>query len=233
MSKEMSQPEKDFANALGERVRTARGKLSREALSAALEVHVNTVSKFERGESMPGAFALMQIAAITGCSVHWLLTGRNVDGGVEKSLRAVERGEYVYVPHFDVKASAGNGIFNDIETVITMRPFDVTYIRGTLGITHNDLALITVIGTSMQPQLHSKDTVMLDLRANDVQTEGIHAIRIDGALLVKKVQRLPGKVLRVSSANTNYESFDIVGTEEVERDFSVVGRVRWGGVTFD
>eukprot|EP00456_Euglypha_rotunda_P029182 TRINITY_DN228_c0_g1_i4.p2 TRINITY_DN228_c0_g1~~TRINITY_DN228_c0_g1_i4.p2 ORF type:complete len:115 (-),score=20.01 TRINITY_DN228_c0_g1_i4:650-994(-) len=114
-----------------------------------------------------------------------------------------------------------------------MRPFDAKYIRGTLGIAHNDLALITVVGSSMQPSLKSKDTVLLDLHANQVQTEGIHAIRIDGALLVKKVQRLPGRTLRISSENPAYESFDIVGTEEIERDFSVIGRVRWGGVTFD
>lgn len=233
MSKEMSQDEKDYAALLGERVRLARGKVSREQMALALAVHVNTVSKFERGESMPGPFALMQIATATGCSVYWLLTGKNAEGGVEKSLQAVEQAGYIYVPHFDVQASAGEGIFNDIETVVAMRPFDATYIRNTLGIAHNDLALITVIGTSMQPQLHSRDTVMLDLRARQVQTEGIHAIRIDGALLVKKVQRLPGRTLRVSSANDAYESFDIVGTEEVERDFSVIGRVRWGGVTFD
>jgi phage repressor protein C with HTH and peptisase S24 domain len=196
-------------------------------------VHVNTVSKIERGESMPNAFALTQLAEITGAPLLWLLTGKGTDDGVEKSIHAVEKGSYVFVPHFDIQASAGVGIFNDIETVLTMRPFDGKYIRGTLGIAHNDLALITVVGSSMQPSLKSKDTVLLDLHANQVHTEGIHAIRIDGALLVKKVQRLPGRTLRISSENPAYESFDIVGTEEIERDFSVIGRVRWGGVTFD
>eukprot|EP01012_Entosiphon_sulcatum_P033709 TRINITY_DN42682_c0_g1_i1.p1 TRINITY_DN42682_c0_g1~~TRINITY_DN42682_c0_g1_i1.p1 ORF type:complete len:232 (+),score=37.03 TRINITY_DN42682_c0_g1_i1:490-1185(+) len=225
--------EKDFATALGERVRSARGRTSREDLAQALGVHVNTVSKIERGESMPNAFALTQLAEITGAPLLWLLTGKGADDGVEKSIHAVEKGSYVFVPHFDIQASAGVGIFNDIETVLTMRPFDAKYIRGTLGIAHNDLALITVVGSSMQPSLKSKDTVLLDLHANQVQTEGIHAIRIDGALLVKKVQRLPGRTLRISSENPAYESFDIVGTEEIERDFSVIGRVRWGGVTFD
>ncbi len=76
-----------------------------------------------------------------------------------------------------------------------------------------------------------QDTAMVDLRSVEVFTEGVHVIRLDNALLVKKLQRLPGRVLRVSSENTDYAPFEIKGSEESERDFQIIGRVVWGGVT--
>jgi phage repressor protein C with HTH and peptisase S24 domain len=114
-----------------------------------------------------------------------------------------------------------------------MRPFDARFIRYDLGISHNDIAMSMVVGVSMEPWLHSKDAVLTDLQDRDALTEGIHVVRLDGALLVKKLQRLPGKILRVSSYNQAYEPFDIQGHEDPDRDFAVLGRVRWAGVTFN
>lgn len=220
-----------YAVSLGDRIRSCRSGMTREEFAALLELHVNTVGKFERGITIPDAYTLIRMAAIGKCSPDWLMTGETKAAGVEFSVQAIERGDFVYVPHFDVAMSAGNGAFCDVEHVIAMRPFDVGFIRNALGIHHNELAVVSVVGNSMEPYLRSKDLAMLDLRARDVSTEGIHAIRLDGALMIKQLQRLPGK-LRVSSANTEYAPFDVDGAEE-QRDFSVIGRVRWGGVTFD
>ncbi len=84
----------------------------------------------------------------------------------QKSIRAIEVGSYVFVPHFDVQLSAGHGVFADVETVIAMRPFDVKFVRQELGISHDDLALVSVVGNSMEPYLRSRDTTLLDRRAN-------------------------------------------------------------------
>jgi phage repressor protein C with HTH and peptisase S24 domain len=208
--------------------------MTREEFARKLDLHVNTIGKFERGLTVPDAFALLRMAEAGRCPAEWLLTGEVRSTKVERSVHAVESGEYVYVPHFDVSVSAGNGVFCDVEQVIAMRPFEAAFIRVVLGIAHNELVLVSVVGNSMEPLLRSRDTTMLDLRDNDVHTEGIHAIRLDGALMLKKLQRLPGKVLRVSSANSEYAPFEIDGSDdESQRDFAVLGRVRWGGVTFN
>ena len=94
------------------------------------------------------------------------------------------------------------------------------------------MVLTKVIGRSMEPDLRSRDTTLIDLKDREVLTEGIHILRLDGALLVKKVQRLPGRVLRVSSSNASFEPFEIRGNDDADRDFAVLGRVRWAGVTF-
>ena len=123
--------------------------------------------------------------------------------------------------------------FDSIDGVRGMRPFESTMIRGELRIDHDRLAMAQVGGASMEPMLRPKDTVLVDLKDRDVKTEGVHMVRLDGALLVKKLQRLPGKVLRVSSYNPSYEPFDVSGKDDADRDFSVIGRVRWAGVSFN
>lgn len=221
-----------YAAALGDRIRQARGRTPREELAARLDLHVNTLGKFERGVSVPDAFVLVRLAAEMNVSPTWLLTGVETSTKVERSIYAVEAGDYVYIPHFDVQFSAGNGAFSDIERVIAMRPFAVEFIRGELGVQHNELALVSIVGRSMEPVLHSKDTSLLDRRAREVSTEGLHAIRLDGGLMIKTLQRLPGRLLRASSANPEYLPFDIPLEEDNGRDFEVLGRVRWAGVVF-
>lgn len=228
----------EFMKAFGQRCRQARERIRMEIGDAAagIGVHRNTVWNIERGDSLPDAFDLDVMARIYMTTIEELLFGsgsapRGISG-LAKSTRAIQQSGYIFVPEFDVHVSAGNGFFNDVESVVTMRPFDEIYIQSDLGIHHDELALIKIVGQSMEPDLRSRDTVLVDLRDRDVITDGIHILRLDGALLIKKVQRLPGKVLRVSSSNLAFEAFEIKGAEEDDRDFAVLGRVRWAGVTF-
>lgn len=222
-----------YATALGVRIRTLRGKRPRQDLADDLRVHVNTLGKFERGDSLPDAMLIDRLCALTGASIEWVVTGRETSAfEPARNVKAVERGSYVFVPLFDVQASAGPGAFVDVERVVAMRPFDTGYIRNDLRILHNDIALLGITGSSSEPVLRSGDTVMVDRRDRDVQAEGLHLLRVDEVLLVKLVQRLPGRALRVSSTNDAFRSFDIKLDEEHQANVDILGRVRWGGVTF-
>lgn len=225
----------DVGLAIALRVKQARGAMSQRQLAERMGVHFNTIGKIEKGQA-PDVRQLLAIAEVTGCSPAWLLEGDAVPGTgtpaaqrIAKSLQAVELDGYLYVPHFDVSASAGDGFFNDIEQVVTMRPFDAGFIRGKLGIWHNELAMLNIVGRSYEPVLHSGDVALLDRRDCEA-LEGPHVIRLDGALLVKQLQRMPGRVLRVSSKNAEYEAFEIAPSEDAQRDFGVLGRLRWAGV---
>lgn len=241
------------AEAMGLRFKEARGKLSQKQLADLVGVHYNSISKVERGHE-PGTRLLLDIAHATNTSAAWLLTGEvyeKVTSQVteghraqeaaaaygnafvpSKNTTAIERGEYVYVPHFDIRVSAGNGVFNDLENVIAMSPFDAGYIRNKLGISHCDIALVNVTGRSMEPRLHSGDVAMLDRRDKEA-LEGDHVIRLDGMLYVKTLQRMPGRVLRVTSRNAEFAPFDIKPDEDNQRDFEVIGRLRWAGITLN
>lgn len=225
-----------FRRMLGQRCRAARGAMEVNDAAARIGVHRNTIWNIERGDSLPDAFELELLARVYGTTPAVLLGDADTADGVSaapaRSVTAVELGDFIYIPHFDLTVSAGPGAFQDLEHVVAMRPFDVGYIRQELGISHLELALCGVTGRSALPDLKPKDTILVDLRDRAVLTEGMHVIRLDDVLMLKQVQRLPGKVLRVSSKNEEFQSFEISAAEDSQRDFEIIGRVRWGGVTF-
>lgn len=62
---------------LGDRMRAARQKIgiSQGALAAAMGVSVITISRLERGVSLPSASVATALARELGVSTDWLLTG--------------------------------------------------------------------------------------------------------------------------------------------------------------
>jgi phage repressor protein C with HTH and peptisase S24 domain len=88
------------------------------------------------------------------------------------------------------------------------------------------VSLIRVVGDSMQPVLNDGDDIMVD-RAEAFRTlrDGIHVIRLDGVLMVKRLARAPGGLLSVLSDNPAYPSWPERDPTEVE----LVGRVVWVG----
>jgi transcriptional regulator with XRE-family HTH domain len=226
-----------FMQQFGQRCRAARGAREINDVAAAVGVHRNTIWNVERGDSLPDAFELEVLAREYDTTPLQLLGGEpqgaTRSAAVPHGVRALQADALIYVPLFDLREQAEGAAFTDADSVLAMRPFDAQFIRYDLGIAHDDLAMFGVVGASMEPWLHAKDAVLADLRDRDALTEGLHLIRLDGALLMKKLQRLPGKILRVSSYNPAYEPFDIQGHESADRDFAVLGRVRWAGVTFN
>lgn len=49
----------------------------------------------------------------------------------------------------------------------------------------------------MQLDLRAGDIVLLDHTDTRASREGVYTIRMDGALLVKQLQRLPGGIVKV------------------------------------
>jgi len=82
-----------------------------------------------------------------------------------------------------------------------------------------------VRGESMEPTLRSGDLILVDTKPREV-AEGISVLRLDETLLVKRLNLLPGKQLKVVSDNPAYEPFQI-DLRNPPEDFAVVGRVLW------
>lgn len=89
------------------------------------------------------------------------------------------------------------------------------------------LSVISVYGDSMEGVLNDKDIILIN-HADKEPREGIYVLRIDGQLIVKRVQRLPGSLLRITSTNPAYEPFSI-NLNDVPSDFDIVGKVVWYG----
>ncbi len=223
----------------GQRVRDLRGKRTIDEVANVLGIHRNTLYRIEKGESEPVVSAIWRMAYLFGVSAAYLLgeedrTNQGKSDGVPPSGKAVKDGSYIYVPHFDVRAHPGMTLSAGVSCVREMHPFTREFIRQRLDIAHMDMALVDVPDQAMQPLLNEGDTVLIDtLFAQQerlvVLSEGVYALDMNGALLIRRLQWLPGKMLRVSSENPAWHSFDITPHNH-DGDFSVIGRVRWAGV---
>jgi hypothetical protein len=129
------------------------------------------------------------------------------------------------VPKLAIGASAGAGALTDVEALAGKVGFDETWLRH-MGLDPARLSLIRVEGDSMMPTLNDGDDIMVDTAAADRSPKnGIHVLRRDGTLMVKRL--LPGKggKLSILSDNPVYAPIEDIDAKEV----AVVGRVVWVG----
>lgn len=129
------------------------------------------------------------------------------------------------IPKLDVGASAGPGAINDAEALAGKIGFDEKWLRK-LATDPAQLSLIRVEGDSMAPTLNNGDDIMVDSSAAAAALrDGIHVIRMDDVLMVKRLAKGPAGRLSVLSDNPAYPGWPDVDGAAV----TVVGRVVWAG----
>ena len=129
------------------------------------------------------------------------------------------------IPKLAVGASAGPGAIPGRETLAGKIGFDEKWLRKQ-GLDPSRLSLIQVDGDSMSPTLNHGDDIMVDNRAALTPVrDGIHVIRLDDVLMVKRLANGPGGRLSVLSDNPAYPGWPDVDGAAV----TIIGRVVWAG----
>ncbi|AAU90925.1 prophage MuMc02, peptidase, family S24 [Methylococcus capsulatus str. Bath] len=156
--------------------------------------------------------------------------GLNGDKHLQRQPAVYSPDDYVALPLYDVRAAAGGGVVPDTENVVDFLHFKKAWLRTELRSSPDDLYLIYVDGESMEPTLCKGDVILVNHRDKfQGRDGGIYVLRLDGALLVKRLQRKMGGIIKVTSDNPVYEPFE-VGAQDLDRaDFSIIGRVVWAG----
>jgi phage repressor protein C with HTH and peptisase S24 domain len=133
---------------------------------------------------------------------------------------------FVAVPRLDVDASAGPGALDPAERGLGSIAFDPAWLRR-LGVTDSAaLSMIRVDGDSMAPTLSDGDEILVDGgdRSGGFR-DGLYVLRVDDALVVKRVSRGSGDRFSVLSDNPAFPSRPDCDPADI--DF--VGRVVWVG----
>jgi Peptidase S24-like len=129
------------------------------------------------------------------------------------------------IPKLAVGASAGPGAINDAEALAGKIGFDEKWLRKQ-GLEPSKLSLIRVDGDSMAPTLNHGDDIMVDNSASEASLrDGIHVIRLDDVLMVKRLANGPAGKISVLSDNPAYPDWPDVDGATV----AIVGRVVWTG----
>jgi phage repressor protein C with HTH and peptisase S24 domain len=136
------------------------------------------------------------------------------------SAQKQPRGGWIGIPRLPLSASAGPGAFAEGEEPFGAFGVTSQWLRGQ-GLDPKMLSAIAVAGDSMEPTLRDGDEILVDRSLRPLR-DGIHVLRLDDALLVKRVDTgRPGRVALLSD-NPAYRPIELAPGE-----FEVIGRVVW------
>ena len=227
-------------NGFSERFKQALGAESAYAFAKRTGINDSLVRKYVSGASLPSLDRAVEISIALNVELLWLATG---EGQMRKTDRVTERHNgyqvatrtpsspdpdaFCFVPLYDVYASAGHGAQIDQEPIVDRLAFKMDWLKGEMGLNPDKCCLIHVTGDSMEPTLHKKDVVMLDRTYTIYIEDGIYCLRLDGGLLIKRLQRISAQQLKVISDNPVYQPYPLNTS-----DIQIIGRVVWAGKRF-
>ncbi len=196
---------------------------SQEQFARALGVTKTKIQNIEAGKQRVDHELLMAMAVHFTIDLNELLGNdpKNTVSATEK-MAPSNNGDFIPIPRLDVEASAGHGSLVQSEESTGSYAFNRKWLARR-GLNPKDLAVISVAGDSMEPDLHDGDLILIN-RADQVLRDGrIFAVRYSDQLFVKGVQIFPGKRIFLNSRNSNYAPIiiDQDGTDDVE----IIGRV--------
>lgn len=143
--------------------------------------------------------------------------------GKENSFEVKEMtAQWFDVPRVTVGASAGAGASPLGEDVCGTIRFSAGWLRS-MGLQVDMLSAIAVQGDSMEPTLRDGDEILVDRTPRPLR-DGIHVVRLEDNLLVKRIDSGRPGVLVLLSDNPAYRPIECR-----PEDVQVIGRVVWKG----
>lgn len=168
-----------------------------------------------------------------GYSIEWILGGDksqasvNQNNGLTSDLFSNER-DLLHkhrIDYYDVRAAAGlTGFENsDYPEIISSLYLTDEGMAQLVGKKSSDgICLVNVPTDSMEPTIRKGDIVFLDTKVNAYSGDGIYAFAIDGALFIKRIQKMIGGGYRMISDNEVYPPEQI--SDDVCENAKFIGR---------
>jgi phage repressor protein C with HTH and peptisase S24 domain len=142
--------------------------------------------------------------------------------GVDESVLGgpAQPAQMVTVRRIDAHAAAGPGGLVEDDRMVGEERIDPR-IATRLGVAPGSLTMITARGDSMEPLIHDGDALFVDMDDRRLSSRpGLFVLRLDGALLVKRVARI-GFALHIASDNPGAPPIAPVRADKVD----IIGRV--------
>lgn len=219
-----------FRSDLGSRLRELEKRFSnRETAAKAAGVAKSTLQNWIEGKSDPSFLGLVRLCQAAGEDLNWLASGKAPHCGAPLSVhRAGQtdrdglKPELVAIPVYNASADAGNTTID--ENSSSLVALDKVWLHRNFCVRPATLAVFPTTGESMEPTIRSDELILFDTsKKGCAPTDGIFVIRLEGTILVKRLQHLPGGLIRVTSDNAAYEAYTVQLNSGV--DFEILGRV--------
>lgn len=229
----------EFAKRMAKVLEIFNGNVSELARQAGITPP--SAKRWLTGESDPQMSNLVKLARAAGVNVQWLATGEGTQYAAQSHEtpaapastvtdtigNSININDFVFIPYYDVAASAGHGAWTEDEPQKSTLAFRRSWLAAFVTRHFEQLSVVSVRGDSMSGVLENGDTILI----NHTQTEpqdGLFALRIGNDVFVKRIQRIPNKLI-IKSANPDYEPFEIDLSEENDESIAIIGKVVWLG----
>lgn len=208
-----------------ERMKRALGLKTQSALAEVLGVRRAAVSDAKRQGRIPSEW-LLKLCRSHGLNPYWLETEEGAKYISQNSFQ--EPGPkygapFEYVPMVEARLSGGGGSLETSDRVLAYYAFRREWLTSKGNI--DSMRLMRVTGESMEPTIEDDDVVMVDFSQADIFAGKIYAVRIDDEIVVKRLEKKPGKLVLVSDNRKYYEPLEIELAEY--SNVEVLGRVVW------
>lgn len=181
-----------------------------------------------RTGSKPNLAMAAAIARAANVRLEWLATGEGPMRQEEQGSNELPESEFSLVPRYDVNVSAGHGSITDEENIVDRLAFKTQWLKNYMGLSPSRTAIVTATGDSMEPTLHDRDILLVDMRVQDSKRDGVHILRHDNLLVAKRLQWDMDGTLFIKSDNPAYEKLTVF-PERIGDVVTVIGRVVWVG----
>lgn len=227
---------------MGERIKLARGRMTQKDLSDAIGISQNALSNYENGKRIPKTDFLPKLCSVLGISHKWLLEGEgemrpdrestqhrreDADTTSYQVVYAAQDGEdLINVPLVAARLSAGPGshqVNSDVEDYFA---FSSAFLHRKGN--PQRMVVMRVEGDSMSPEIRDEDLVLIDQSQTDIRLGRIFAVGFEDAIYLKRIDKLPGKIL-LKSVNPDYAPVEISTEGQEAESFRVIGQVLWVG----
>lgn len=225
---------------LGERLKLAREnkKLSQQEVASRAGMSQPTYYKIESGKTKRTTY-IHELAQVLGVTPNWLSTG---EGEMQTSQQIVDDlissmpngitydqvepwRKQIYSEVYDARFCCGDGAgYPEFEPLKKTLPFDESFfIRR--GIKPENFKIIYAKGDSMSPYINEGDAVGIDVSVIEPKEGEVYALFWDGDLLIKRIYKEGGGVLRLTSDNKNYP--DKIVNDSNGESLCLIGRVMY------
>jgi len=235
----------------GKQIKTLRTNLgiTQKKFSEMTGIALSTLTKIESNHSNAGLPVIDKIISLPQFEMYTLWLMKNVDAPENGQFTPSEHSsmeshnvvsingnstlkslndQHIQLPFYEVSASAGVGLLAEVEERPRTISFEPYWLRNEIGVCPNNVFLMMVEGDSMQPTLKNGSMIMVN-RDVDNLSDGIYVMRYDENLLVKRLQMLPGGIIRVKSDNSMYDPWEITKSQLDGIELALIGRVVWTG----
>jgi len=193
---------------------------SQNKLAILLGINRAGITQAKKKGTVPEKW-ILELYRKYGINPDWIETGKGKMFIAERGGSVIAP-KYKSVPYVKARLCAGDGSFEVDETIHDYWMFRAGWLNHKGSAAH--MILMDIYGNSMEPELKHGDTVMIDTSQKDILAGSISAVGIDDTIMVKRVEKHPGKLV-LRSDNKDYEPI-YLSLEEMD-SFRIIGKVIW------